>query len=386
MSLFYQFYAVKQRKLSLLILLFVFVGMVPATVLASDDGPYSLTGVVTDAHSGDGLAGAHVFVLESTVGTVTDEEGRFFLTDLNAGAYKLGISMLGYKPHALQIDVVKAGGETYEIELAPQVYELEQVTVTAKRNRRWKKQLQTFELQVIGDSENASMTKIVNPEVLNFIQRNGILIAEASEPLVIENTALGYRIHYTLVHCIIQQSRPQYKGIARFEEMEPKNRSQRRRWEKNREKAYKGSLKHLLRTLATAENTDEVKKEGFRIARVQKFPDSISQYERSIKRSKDTIDDLVQKTDATHENILQVNDYLLVTYARELESSRYVRNYMNRSGGPDVQRSSIELKAGNTVFHQNGFLYDAYSVVLHGYMGWERMAEMLPLDYMPLDG
>ncbi len=373
------------RSIKLLLLGCILLITLPGNKAAADP-TYSLRGVVLDGGTGTGLAGAHVFLLESTLGTVTDEEGHFSLTNLQPGEYQIGISMVGYVPYTLKVNMASASERPFEITLTPQVYQLADITVTAKKNRRWKRQLENFTLQVIGDSDNAPQTRIINPEVLNFIQRKSILIAEASEPLVIENRALGYRIHYTLVHCAIQHGLPQYKGIARFEELTPKNKKERRRWRRNRERAYKGSFKHLLRSLAKVQSIDDLAAEGFRLAHVPDFPKSMQSYERAIWQSRAPIDEYVQKTPATHENLLQVEDFLLITYSGEMESDRYVRNQLAQSRAPDVQRSSIEVRPKSTVFHENGFLYDAYSVVLHGYMGWERIADMLPMDYSPSDG
>ncbi len=384
-----KYYLILSRFLPLA---FVFL-LMPGSVIADPDNDsldadpsYSITGFVQDATTGDALAGAHVFVLESTVGTITDGEGRFNFTDLSAGSYRVGVSMLGYKPHILEIDTNAPVIDPLEVRLAQQVYEMKQVTVTGKRDRRWKKQLKKFELEVIGDSENAQKTHIVNPEVLNFIQRKGVLIAQAYEPLIIENKALGYRIHYDLVHCSIQHDQPQYKGVARFEEMEPENNRQRRRWERNRKLAYEGSFKHLLHTLASGASVDDLKKEGFFIALTSEFPSTYDDFEKAMRKNPENLQDLVLKSDNESDNMLRFNKYLLITYSEEFESNRYVQNHLMHTRKPNVQRSSVELRADQTLFNEKGYLYDTYSVVLHGYMGWERMAEMLPLDYEPVDG
>lgn len=366
-------------------LLYVFLTMlfVPS---ATADPVWSLQGVVRDAESGEAIAGAHVFVLESTLGTVTDASGHFSIYNLSDGAHKVGVSMLGYKPYTLQVDLPGLPAGQLEIDLTQQVYQMDQVMVTGKRDRRWKKQLRKFEQEVIGDSENARKTQIVNPEVLHFIQRKDVLLVQAYEPLIIENRALGYRIYYDLVHCAIQHDQPQYKGIARFEEMEPANKKQQRRWHRNREIAYKGSFKHLLHVLAKGNSTDDLRKAGFTLALTPEFPSSFDEFEKAIQMRRSDIDDIVYKSENSSENLLRFNKYLLVTYDDEFESSRYVQNHLMHSREPDVQRSSIELRTAQTVFHTKGYLYDTYSVVLHGYMGWERMAEMLPLDYVPADG
>ena len=73
--------------------------------------------------------------------------------------------------------------------------------------------------------------------------------ATASQPLEIENSSLGYRIKYYLDEFTVDNSYIRYSGDSFFVKMESKSERQRRKWEKNRKVAYKGSLRHLLTTL-----------------------------------------------------------------------------------------------------------------------------------------
>ncbi|RED98966.1 DUF4139 domain-containing protein [Marinoscillum furvescens] len=83
-----------------------------------------VSGVVMDEESGESLPGANVVVQGTTVGTVTDLEGRFDLT-LPAGATALEVSYIGYTQQTIPIQ-----SRTVNVRLAPDVTELQEVVVS----------------------------------------------------------------------------------------------------------------------------------------------------------------------------------------------------------------------------------------------------------------
>ena len=68
-------------------------------------------------------------------------------------------------------------------------------------------------------------------------------------------------------------------------------------------------------------------------------------------------------------------------YTREVEDYRYVALHAGRGREPTNQLTYLEMRSPSSRFHARGFLYDAYSVIVHGYMAWDRVADMLPLEY-----
>ena len=322
-----------------------------------------------------------MFVPGSAIGTVTDRAGRFALPATFRGPATLGVSMIGYGPLAVRISVKST--EPVHIALQPRVYTLGEVTVTARRNRRWKKQLARFTKEVIGETENARHTRLLNPDVLWFKQRHGFLLAEASEPLVIENRALGYRIYYSLMHCVIEAERSQFKGIIRYEALTPRNAREQRFWEQQRDAAYRGSFKHLLHTLARARSLNDVEAEGFRLALVSEPPRRASALESAFRRQNLTLADLVAPAGRSYEHILQVDAYLLVSYPASMDP---VPAGLNSGAYHDAGRriSSLFVRTdGTVVFHEDGYLYEPYHISIQGDMGRERLADMLPLEYRP---
>ena len=70
----------------------------------------SLRGVVTEAETGEPIAGAAVVLKGTTIGTVTDMDGNYTLKELVAGRYSVEASFLGFAPMEVQ-EVLIAGNK-----------------------------------------------------------------------------------------------------------------------------------------------------------------------------------------------------------------------------------------------------------------------------------
>ncbi|THH40691.1 TonB-dependent receptor domain-containing protein [Neolewinella litorea] len=99
----------------------------------------SITGTVTDANDGSPVAYATVSLYTAAAelvnGTLTDEAGRFTVTDVADGTYRVEITFLGYEKISVP-DVTVAGGKATAIgnvTLGASAELLEEVTVTGQR-------------------------------------------------------------------------------------------------------------------------------------------------------------------------------------------------------------------------------------------------------------
>lgn len=63
----------------------------------------SLAGFVSDARTGEMLTGAHVFLTELRLGTVTNDAGYFAIASLPRRAYEVRVSYLGYQTEVLRL-------------------------------------------------------------------------------------------------------------------------------------------------------------------------------------------------------------------------------------------------------------------------------------------
>ena len=97
----------------------------------------SLKGVVVDATSNEPLPFVNVLVAGTSIGTVTDENGRFVFNDLEPGFVRVEASFVGYrKAISSEIEVNRSGAASIEIKLEKTTSEIEEVTVKASPFRK----------------------------------------------------------------------------------------------------------------------------------------------------------------------------------------------------------------------------------------------------------
>lgn len=104
----------------------------------------SASGIVRDSITGEPLSYASVLFENSTVGAMTDEEGRFSLTN-REGLTRLAVSTLGYDTKNVQLE---AGGrnEGLDIRLRPASFAISEVVVKPKREKYSRKDNLAVEL------------------------------------------------------------------------------------------------------------------------------------------------------------------------------------------------------------------------------------------------
>ena len=120
-------------KTALILFMFLFGLLLTQDGLASSGG--KLTGIITDAGTGDPMPGVNVQIVGQSMGAATDINGEYFILNVPPGTYKVKASIIGYK------SIIKTGVEvsinhTTEIDFKMEetVIELdESVVVTAER-------------------------------------------------------------------------------------------------------------------------------------------------------------------------------------------------------------------------------------------------------------
>jgi outer membrane receptor protein involved in Fe transport len=95
----------------------------------------TLKGIVKDSDSGDELIGVDIVLVGYNIKASTDIEGRFEISDLDAGTYEMRLTYLGYNAKFLADLVVKASG-TLEVEIIMESFQAHaggEMVVTANR-------------------------------------------------------------------------------------------------------------------------------------------------------------------------------------------------------------------------------------------------------------
>jgi len=141
---------------------------------------------------------ASVYLAKTTYGTIANENGNYNLTVPTEGTYELIVSSIGYLSNS---QIIKLTGQDQQlnVRLAERPILIKEVTVKEKDKNR----PQNYELFLkcfMGISQFSPFTTIENSKDLIVYRdsENKYLIAWSTKPLVITNSALGYKIIYDL--------------------------------------------------------------------------------------------------------------------------------------------------------------------------------------------
>lgn len=337
----------------------------------------TLTGRVTDAATGAGLPFANVFINGTTKGTVTDEQGLYRLTAVPLGTIELVASYLGYQPARQSLRLENTRAREVNLALTSTGVTLDAVTVTIRKDKTWQRQMRTFERELLGGPPFGSLCEITNSHVLSFTEEKGHLKAQAAEPLLIENKALGYKLRYELQYFDYSKSITYYGGNSRFEEMQPENDRQAGRWRQNRMTAYQGSLRHLMTSLIAG----TYEQEGFLMYQVN--PALVRPLDRptlmkSIGRRLQAVNlsTLIQPGRLPFERRLVSAAPMEVFYTR-------INSRTSPYSDVNYAFSEIVLPQRTMEMTTDGWITLPMSMEVKGYMGNERLGSLLPADWKP---
>jgi hypothetical protein len=253
-----------KKILSLLVfsLLTVFLLFVQSQGALAQQQGNTLTGSVKDSATGKSLPGISVFLNSTSKGTVTRADGTFVLPGIPPGRYQMVVSAIGYETVVIEISS-RSLPPPLKIALRVKASELEAVTVEPYLKDGWQRYGKFFLDNFIGTTDNASSCSIKNKNVLrfHFYPKSKRLSVTATDPLIIENKALGYDLEYRLERFVCDYSTNivSYYGYPLFREMTADFPSIQSKWEARRQLAYMGSLMHFMRTLYK----DQLRQEGF---------------------------------------------------------------------------------------------------------------------------
>ena len=371
-------------------------------------GQTRISGIVKDKITREPLAGASVFVPNTTNGGATDENGFFSFT-LRENQLELLISYIGYESVMVPTASFAATDKNNVLYLSPSVNTIKEVVVTKMDPKERKRHLETFKREFIGLGEIALKTKILNPEVLQFETRkeHSSLVVTAYEPVILVNEKTGYEISYELVYFESRtvpedsnQKLTTYIGYPFFKDITVQKKLNPEKIAKARAQCYQGSSMHFIRSLYN--NTCD--KEGFRMQKFTRllnnnYPtaeqiqrmkyDAImsgtpfrypQKYTTTFDNNPCSVNDLVfEKEGKKH---LYFPDCLSVVYTKEGEESNY--SEFTRTKHPKEQFSRLELLKNQPIeIYANGNYANPEELGNFGYMGWKKMGEMLPFDYQP---
>ena len=194
-------------------------------------------GTILSKESNKPVASASIFLSNTSIGTISKDNGEFVLQPFPEGRFDLVVSMLGYETYTITI-ASNAIPDKLAILLIPKVKELQEVIVTPYEKNGWEKWGDFFMENLIGKTPNASNCKLMNKDVVHFRfnKKKNILNAYADEPLHLVNEALGYELKYDL--SIFEFNFTSkiffYQGYPLFTDLTAKRKRIATRWQNNR--------------------------------------------------------------------------------------------------------------------------------------------------------
>lgn len=120
-----------QRNTNKLLLSLLVILLIHPSVYSQENSG-SIEGTVQNS-SGEFLPGVHISIPDLELGTVTNANGQFRLTNASPGTYLLRISMVGFEEKTDSISVGSGQTLTLDIELSPLVFQSDELVVTASR-------------------------------------------------------------------------------------------------------------------------------------------------------------------------------------------------------------------------------------------------------------
>ena len=339
----------------------ILISLCIISLRAQQDSLITIRGRVLDKETGAPIEDVNVFLSNTTIGTTTGKYGNFIISNIPYGSYKIVFSYIGYKTEINNLSSYIQKIFDVNISLEQKAINLNQVNVTGVVSSDWKNNLKTFTKAFIGDTKNSDKTKILNPEVLDFVKdkKTSILNASSDSTLVVENKALGYILYIVLNSFELgpkgDKNFIKYKCYTRFKELNPISEKQKLKWENNRKLTYIDSQRHFF----------------YALVHKQLERDYYSLHEGPI-------DNLLEGKGTTilpkQLNLISDNDSTIFTF--------------NFSGGLEVRRFLNEPSFLNFLYpfitiDRNGNLITSfYAVETYGYWSKNRIADLLPQNYI----
>lgn len=374
------------------ILLTVLMHVLFISVSGNVSAAYEIRGIVLNHKTGAQVPLVEVFVSGTTFGSITNKKGEFELQTSYLPC-QLVASHISYAPYTMMID--NASMSYVTIKLIPYQHEIKEITVESISRR--KDNMELFKRGFLGWDDIASTCTILNDSVLSFTWDSLVFSASADLPVLIDNPKLGYRIKIILKNFKLIYKPKAYKRIYKGRRIKPDvtdaiyqiacnffyspyppgTRRDQERIEKTRLKVFYGSKMHFLRALYAG----QLKAQGYEI-------------DPGIRSAPITYSRIMDSSSGIKIFFLDQEGYpeKLMIYPEKPMVISFYKDYtgkpvdLNRDSGIhlDPIQSMVNFANKKCMVRYNGSTLD-YSLLFSGYIGDQRISNMLPDNYNPGD-
>lgn len=350
-----------------------------------------IRGVVKDGETNLPLAGASVYINNTTKGVTTDKNGEFQLGPVVPGRYDVVASYVGYDP-LLYVAEIKGNTFLITFKLDKKETSMREVLVLTDETRR--KYLEILKQNVLGYTKAAGRCKIKNLSEIQFSsgQTKDEIEAFTDSELEIENPELGYTVYFQLVQFYYNKANTQsfFVGYTRYVDW-AKDDQAKKKWLKKRKEAYEGSTLHFNRSLVKK----DLEKQGFSVYQLiaPKSKDDSLKGKGNVIINRDR--DLKMATKITEDSMIKLysdSDYRIyelrirdgwrIMYAKNSDLKLELTKSMIIGGQPMKGTiTGLKVRLEPVLLSEHGLLLDPLSVFAEGMWAYERLANMLPEDY-----
>lgn len=301
--------------------------------------PQTIHGIILDKNTKKAIPFANVYFNGTYTGTSANESGEFYLSVNENNPRPITATSVGYFSMTLY-DYKK--DSLMFILLEPRIYNIGEVIIRPDDMPRSAKE-KIFREVFLGKSYNASRCTIENMEdiALVYNDRNNSLAAYCEKPIIIQNNALKYTIRYFLDQFISSEDSSFMSGTFYFTEIPYRHT---RLVTDRRKNTYLGSRMHFIRSLWE----NRLNEEGFAL----QIPDS-----NNIGYGDIVVDSV------SHEKFLAHEGKVLIYYSK------------------NCYRSLLILNKKIVAIERSGY-FDPFGLTWSGVMASQRMADLLPYEYV----
>ncbi|GAB3506780.1 peptidase associated/transthyretin-like domain-containing protein [Emticicia fontis] len=317
-----------------------------------------------------------VFVNNTTIGTSTNDKGNFQLNIPDKfSQVELIVSIAGYKSIKRKINY-SSEIQVFRFQLAGNDI-LKEDIITTKHDKDFENKWKVFEHALLGDSKFAKDCEILNPEVIRLeYNKDKKVIANANEPVLIKNYALGYKILFQMDKFESDGLTLDLSGQKFFEKLNPNNISLKKKWDKNQKDVFSDSFRNFLMVL-TRNKLEENDFEVFKRTYIKTLDDGQKTLTSEVKNGVlvPVNANAICTYDKDVESFSLHSEYsLLVFVKKRIDSKPLYTDY-------PYKYTEIVLPKGSARFTDNGWLTRPNGVILKEFWSFGGLATQLPYDY-----
>lgn len=361
-----------------------------------------LVGAVRDIETKESIPYATVYLNGTTTGTLTDEAGNYQL-DVSSYPAEMVVSHLNYETVLVRLEAPVQDRLVFE--LKDRAWELTEISVEGEDRRA--ENLREFTTAFLGEDTWGGAAAILNPEVIRFsrdytqrkrfvrmeaqpdgsqeLEESGATVevpinlkAQSRSAIIVDQPETGYKIHVDLAAFKSQYPNSEqsfsfssYLGYYFFEPYQTEKKRLKKRYARNRQKAYYESALHFFRALYA----QRLAENGYAIKRRVKAPDSDRYYFENV----DLEPYLYYQEDGDILEIrgLEEEQFYIFYYT---DHTDYKPLNLTKRKGKIPSQSQIRFWADTCLIRSDGTLPDS-NISFGGTIGEKKVAAMLPDNY-----